>query len=185
VLTEEEITRLVKRLEGKGFEERRDNAIIRLMLDTGMRLSECAGIDVADVDLDRNTVVVLGKGRRERVCPFGNKTSRAIDRYLVTRDGHNRSADAGLWLGPKGKLTADGLYQMITRRGTEAGIVGLHPHRMRHAFAHMWLDAGASEGALMTLAGWRSRSMLARYAAAAAGQRAVREHQNLGLMDRL
>ena len=57
-------------------------AIIRVLIDTGMRLAECAGIRVDDVDFDDNVVVVTGKGRRERAVPFGAKSALAIDRYL-------------------------------------------------------------------------------------------------------
>ena len=75
-------------MNGRGFDDRRDTAIVRLFLDTGMRVSEMAGLSVADIDLDMDVAVVLGKGRRPRACPFGDKTGQAIERYLSERVKH-------------------------------------------------------------------------------------------------
>jgi integrase/recombinase XerC len=75
VLTDEEPRRLLKACEGRDFADRRDAAILRLFLDTGVRVSEAAGIMLpGDLDLDDQVVVVLGKGRRPRAVPFGRQT---------------------------------------------------------------------------------------------------------------
>ena len=80
------IRALLKACAGKEFRSLRDTAIVRLFLDTGMRLDELAKLGVDDVDLDYdNTATVLGKGRRPRICPFGAKTAQALDRYLRQR----------------------------------------------------------------------------------------------------
>jgi site-specific recombinase XerD len=185
VLTEAEMHALVVACEGRGFDERRDMAIVRLMLDTGMRRAECAGLRVDDVDLGQRVAHVFGKGNRGRACPFGAKTAAALDRYLRVRRSHRCTVEPALWLGVRGAMTDSGIAQVLRRRGTLAGIEGLHPHQLRHTFAHQFLNEGGNEGALMRLGGWRSRQMVDRYGASAQDERAREAHERFGLGDRI
>jgi integrase len=166
----------------------------------GMRRGECAGLVVEDLDFELDVVRIRGessKTRRGRNAPFGPKTAKALDRYLRVRKGHpaagqvlidprtNDVIGRPLWLGRKGTLTANGILQMIRRRGRGAGIDQLHPHLFRHTFADSMLRLGMQEGDLMRLGGWRSRGMLQRYGAGAADERALASYQRISKRDAL
>ena len=99
ILRPEQIKAILDACAGTDFEARRDTALVRMLLDTGMRRGEISGLRLADVDLDESVAIVLGKGRRPRACPFGAKTAQAIDRYLRSRASHPQAQRDELWLG--------------------------------------------------------------------------------------
>lgn len=186
VLDEDKLRALVTTCSGASLVDRRDMALIRLFADTGVRCSEMAGLAVGDVDIKDSLAYVMGKGRRPRAVPFGPRTALALDRYVRARTKHPQADRPELWLGEKGKgpLTDSGIRQMLERRGDKIG-VHLHPHMLRHAFAHHWLADGGTEGDLMRIGGWKSRQMLDRYGATAADARARAAHKRHGLSDRI
>lgn len=165
------------------FRGRRDEAILRMMLETGVRAGEVVAIELADLDLGAGSVIIRrGKGGKGRSVPFGPFTAQAIDRYMRVRARHRLASAHALWLGDRGKgFSYDALHKTLGMRAAAAGIERFHPHLMRHTAAHRWLAAGGSEGGLMAVAGWTRPDMLVRYTRARASARAAEEAQRLNL----
>ena len=186
VIRDDELEALFKSCEGTDFADYRDAAVIRLLLDTGMRRAELGGLTVDDVDLRRKSVRVVGKGRKVRDCVFGANTARALDRYLrKARPRHRDAASPALWLGHAGPMTDNGIYQAILERAKKAGLKGIHPHQFRHTWAHKLSADGMPESQLMHLAGWSSTQMASRYGASAVGERARATYRRMSPVDKL
>lgn len=184
-LTDEQLADMVKACSGKDFIDRRDEAILRFMLETGIRAGEAIGMTTDDVNVTAGVALVRrGKGGKGRTVPFGPQTARAVDRYLRLRKSHRLAETPKLWLGGNGQTFAyNGLDKALKARAVKAGINGFHLHLLRHTAAQRWLSAGGSEGGLMAVAGWSSREMLDRYTRATAADRAAAESRTLNLGD--
>jgi site-specific recombinase XerD len=185
VLPDESIKKLLKACEGRDFEDRRDAALVRLLIDTGCRRGEMESMTIEGTDTKAGTAVVKGKGGGTRVVSMGNKTAQSVWRYLVARQRHRGRSRPELWLGPRGPLTGNGMYQIVRRRAKEAGLEErMFVHLFRHTSTHLALVNGANERDVITLNGWSSGAMLGRYGASAAQERAIAAHKRFSPGDR-
>jgi integrase/recombinase XerD len=176
----------------RNFIDIRDYAIIRVLTE-GVRREELA--QQQTTDLPENLIespfvrVVPLKGARAssqgRLVPLSMVTANALAAYLRARRSHKLAQSSPLWLGSRnrGRMTGSGVYQMLHRRAEQAGYNPIiRPHQFRHTFANDWLDGGGSEGDLMRLMGWSSRSMVDRYAKDMQTQRAIKAKRERGDM---
>lgn len=134
----------------------RDAAILELFYSTGMRISELAGLNVEDVDVYHETVRVLGKGRKERVCPLGAPALRAIQHYqsrLGVRHGPLFRSKVGK------RMTTQALNDVVMKYWRLSGLpVRVTPHKFRHSFATHLLNNGADLRSVQMLLGHASLS---------------------------
>jgi len=138
----------------------RDVAMLELLYATGIRVGELVGLDVDDVDRERNVVRVFGKGRKERTVPFGRPAARALDFWL--RQGRGRLAvegsGAALFLGARGRrIDQRAVRTMVHRRIADVpGAPDIGPHGLRHTAATHLLEGGADLRSVQELLGHAS-----------------------------
>ncbi len=151
----------------------RDQAVMELLYATGMRVSELTACNYKDLDFDTGMLKVMGKGRKERMVPFGRAAAEALRRYFSQREsliinrierGHQPERDA-LFLNNRGsRLTARSVERMIRTYGQRAGIqVTVTPHALRHSFATHLLEMGADLRTVQELLGHVSLSTTQKY----------------------
>lgn len=149
---------------------KRDRAILELLYASGLRVSELVGLNIGSVDRRGQMLRVLGKGRKERVVPYGNKAEEALAAYWPVRNeilAHPRTepdheAVFINWRG--GRLTAKSVRQIVKTYARLANVNwDLHPHSLRHAFATHLLADGADLRAIQELLGHASLSTTQRY----------------------
>lgn len=184
-LTDAQVSAMLRACQGKSFTDRRDEALIRFMVETTARAAEALAVQVEDVNLAAMTaVIVKGKGAKGRVVPISTKCAAAIDRYLRMRRRLGLPDKGPLWVGDRGRTFGYYALRMtLHKRAAAAGVENFHPHLTRHTAATRWLRNGGSEAGLMAIAGWTDRAMLDRYTSASATERALDEARKLNLGD--
>jgi integrase/recombinase XerC len=156
---------------------KRDRAILELLYGAGLRASELIGLNLGDASLSERLVRVVGKGRKERIVPFGTRAAEALEAYLAVRGSHTKvgksaqaerdrvSAKEAVFLNFRGgRLTTRSVGNIVDRyMELLAQRLKVHPHTLRHTFATHMLSAGADLRAIQELLGHESLSTTQKY----------------------
>ena len=151
----------IDRTGGARSSPERDTAILELLYASGLRVSELTGLDLDDIDHGERTVRVLGKGRKERIVPFGSKAARALERWIGARGDR----PGPLFVASRGgRMNPRTVYGLVRGSARRAGITRkVSPHTLRHSFATHLLDGGADLRAIQELLGHSRLSTTQRY----------------------
>lgn len=158
----DDVLRLLETAHADDPASLRDRALLELLYSTGARISEAVGLDLDDVDAVERTVLLDGKGGKQRLVPVGRPALDALDAYLVrARPGlasHGRGSTAVFLNVRGGRLSRQSAWQVLRTAAECAGIAGKHvsPHTLRHSFATHLLEGGADIRVVQELLGHAS-----------------------------
>lgn len=155
---EEELAELFKACDRSTPLGQRDSALLELLYATGMRVSECCGLSVKDIDFYLGTVLVHGKGQKDRYIPFGSFAHDALEMYLedgrkkLKRDKHTHES---VFVNFRGEpLTTNGVRHILDQLVKKSSLTNsIHPHKLRHSFATHLLNNGADMRTVQELLG--------------------------------
>jgi integrase/recombinase XerC len=174
-LTIDAVTKLVEAPDTDTDFGKRDRAILELLYGAGLRAGELVSLDLGDISLGEGLVRVVGKGRKERIVPFGRRAAEAIEAYLQARTnlmpaGKRRAKEdaapsESMFLNCRGtRLTSRSVGNLVDRYvGHLSQRLRVHPHTLRHTFATHMLGAGADLRAIQELLGHESLSTTQKY----------------------
>ncbi len=184
-LSLDDVIQLIETPEGLTPQGKRDRAILELLYATGLRVGELVGLDMEDIDFGEGLIKVLGKGRKERIVPFGNKAQEALLDYLQAKEAlcfkavkasdhtgtslhrakRHRASGAAVFLNRRGgRLTTRSIWNIVDRQIRRmAQRIKAHPHTLRHTFATHLLNAGADLRSIQELLGHESLSTTQKY----------------------
>jgi integrase/recombinase XerC/integrase/recombinase XerD len=184
ILSPVEISRLLSAIDVNGPSGARNHAIVVLFLDTGLRLSELVGLSVEDVRVGESWLKVYGKGGKERIVPFGARTTKVLNRYSSFYRPADGISDAFFVNEDGSSLTENAVKQVFKRLQVRAGLPRLHPHLLRHTFATSYLMAGGDVFSLQAILGHTTLEMTRRYVNLASSHVAIQQ-KRFSPMDRL
>ncbi len=146
----------------------RDRAVLELLYASGLRVSELVGLDLRHVNFGEGLVLVRGKGRKERIVPFGSKARQALSEYLAVREkilSGSKTASPALFLNLRGRrLTTRSVDRLVKKSVRQFGPnVKMSPHSLRHAFASHLLAEGADLRAIQEMLGHESLATTQKY----------------------
>ncbi len=139
----------------------RDRALLELLYSSGARISEAVGLDVDDLHVETGSVLLRGKGHKERVVPFGRPAQEAVEAYLVRGRPalvQAGSGNAAVFLNARGgRLSRQSAWTVLVRAADRAGVTAeVSPHTLRHSFATHLIEGGADVRVVQELLGHAS-----------------------------
>ena len=167
------VTMLLSGLQDKSAQGARNKAIIMILVDSGLRVTELVNLELDDVDIEEGSLELMGKGGKERLVPMGKATTKALRIYMELRE----SPMEWLWVNRRGgKLTRSGVQQML--RELDGGLgFHLHPHLLRHTFAISFHRNGGTPFELQRILGHKSLEMTRRYCQALNDEDVFKKHK--------
>lgn len=160
----------------------RDQAIVIVMLDTGLRASEVTGLRLEDIDSQAGRAKIMGKGAKERFVPLGFKARRALLKYISRY--RPATTHGEVFLTRQGNPMRRNSLTLLFRRLSKRAGISCSPHKLRHTFAVVYLRNGGDIFTLQSILGHSSLEMVRRYAYLADGD-VQRVHERASPMDRL
>ncbi|MCP3685048.1 MAG: tyrosine-type recombinase/integrase [bacterium] len=182
-LTPSEIKSLLRLCSGATSINVRNKAILSILLDCGLRVSELANLMLEDVSMDNGTLLVRhGKGGKQRTVRMGSQAQKALWRYLsIYRKGESNRLFLNKSGGP---LDVVGIKMMVKRLGDKAKLK-VHPHKLRHTFAISFLRAGGDAFSLQYLLGHSTLQMTQRYLQSLNADDAINAHRKFSPLDNM
>ncbi len=167
-LSVDDVFQLLAGIQVKNALDIRDRAILEFFYSTGVRVSELAGLNWADLDFSLGIVKVLGKGSKERIVPFGNLAKEALQNYAAEQRkqwNYPCKGESAVFLNSRGgRITTRSVARIVEKHLRRAGItVKMGPHGLRHTFATHLLNSGADLRVIQEMLGHTSLSTTQRY----------------------
>jgi integrase/recombinase XerC len=173
-MTIDSVAELVEAPDISSDKGKRDRAILELLYAAGLRVSELVGLNLGDISLSEELVRVVGKGRKERIVPFGRRALESLNAYLQVRgnlskrrkpSGKGIPEGEAVFLNSRGgRLTSRSIWDIVDYYiGQLAQKLRVHPHTLRHTFATHMLNAGADLRTIQELLGHESLSTTQKY----------------------
>ena len=187
--TEKNIMDMINYYNGRSFIEIRNRAMIAMMFDTGVRLSEL--MELVETQIHEESIVIYGKGAKERVVPVSPFLSKALLRYTRARESFFRNSlhDKEFFLSRTGKkLTAEAVAKMLKKAAKAVGVsedIRVSPHTCRHTFAHLNLKNGIDLYTLSRLLGHESVSITQRYLEGITDEGVIRIARKTGVLENI
>ena len=185
-LSDEEITQILSTFNPTSHSEMRNKVLFMLLLDTGLRIGELISLKIDDIHIDEGLMKVMGKGKKERMVPIGNKAQKALQSYLFRhrpKPAHSGIENAFLSIFGT-PITENSVELMFSRLAKKSGIKRLHAHLCRHTFATMFLLNGGDVFTLQQILGHTTLEMVRNYVTLASNHIAM-QHHKYSPLDRL